>query len=176
MYDGGKIITGLVIALAFLTFPFWWNKGQAAQPKPVPVITDQTKAMGPCIQPKEKMITTHMQILDDWRNKVVRDAQRYEAQYAPKTREPEMVAVEGAIEVVDNSLLTLPVIGPTRDLVSSGDPKLNVGNAVQIERSLQNSCMKCHTSKKDFCDKCHTYANVDPTCWDCHVAPEEKKQ
>lgn len=41
--------------------------------------------------------------------------------------------------------------------------------------SLQNTCMECHTSKKDFCDKCHTEAAVSPYCWDCHVAPEEVK-
>lgn len=41
-----------------------------------------------------------------------------------------------------------------------------------FEISLQKTCMKCHTSKKDFCDKCHTAAAVSPYCWDCHIQPE----
>ncbi|HZD60659.1 MAG TPA: sulfate reduction electron transfer complex DsrMKJOP subunit DsrJ [Anaerolineae bacterium] len=39
--------------------------------------------------------------------------------------------------------------------------------------SLQNTCMNCHSNKKEFCDKCHDYAGVKPYCWDCHVAPKE---
>lgn len=41
--------------------------------------------------------------------------------------------------------------------------------------SLQNTCMKCHTSKEDFCDKCHNSAAVSPYCWDCHLPPEGVK-
>ena len=39
--------------------------------------------------------------------------------------------------------------------------------------SLQNTCMECHTSMKDFCGRCHADAGVDPYCWDCHIAPED---
>ncbi len=41
--------------------------------------------------------------------------------------------------------------------------------------SLQNTCMKCHSNKKEFCDSCHNYAGVNPYCWDCHLAPKEGK-
>lgn len=37
--------------------------------------------------------------------------------------------------------------------------------------SLQNTCMACHANKVDFCDKCHNSNNVQPYCWDCHIAP-----
>ena len=37
--------------------------------------------------------------------------------------------------------------------------------------SLQETCMGCHVNKVDFCDKCHDSNNVQPYCWDCHVAP-----
>ncbi|HET6513604.1 MAG TPA: sulfate reduction electron transfer complex DsrMKJOP subunit DsrJ [Thermodesulfovibrionales bacterium] len=40
--------------------------------------------------------------------------------------------------------------------------------------SLQNTCMHCHSNKKEFCDSCHTYMAVKPYCWDCHIAPKEK--
>lgn len=41
--------------------------------------------------------------------------------------------------------------------------------------SLSNTCMECHSSKKEFCDQCHNYMGVAPYCWDCHLEPEEKK-
>jgi hypothetical protein len=39
--------------------------------------------------------------------------------------------------------------------------------------SLQNTCMHCHSNKKEFCDSCHNYMAVKPYCWDCHIAPKE---
>ncbi len=44
-----------------------------------------------------------------------------------------------------------------------------------INMSLQNECMRCHTSKKKFCDVCHDYVAAHPYCWNCHIPPEEKK-
>jgi len=44
----------------------------------------------------------------------------------------------------------------------------------QYNISLSNTCMKCHSNKKDFCDQCHNYAAVSPYCWDCHVEPKEE--
>ena len=35
--------------------------------------------------------------------------------------------------------------------------------------SLTGTCLNCHASRDNFCTRCHDYANVDPTCWDCHV-------
>lgn len=40
--------------------------------------------------------------------------------------------------------------------------------------SLTSTCMDCHSNKSEFCDRCHDYAGVEPNCWNCHVAPEEK--
>jgi [DsrC]-trisulfide reductase subunit J len=38
--------------------------------------------------------------------------------------------------------------------------------------SLESTCLKCHASSETFCTRCHDYANVQPTCWSCHVVPE----
>jgi hypothetical protein len=43
-----------------------------------------------------------------------------------------------------------------------------------FDKSLTNTCLKCHESKQNFCDSCHTYAGVSPNCWDCHNVPKEK--
>jgi hypothetical protein len=46
----------------------------------------------------------------------------------------------------------------------------------QYNISLCNTCMKCHSNKKDFCDQCHNYAAVTPYCWNCHIEPKEGGQ
>ena len=75
MNDKNIIITGLIIFFVFLTFPFWYNMGKAS-PVPEPKLTDKAKAEKECIEPKEYMKAEHMQILDIWRDSVVRNASR----------------------------------------------------------------------------------------------------
>lgn len=45
----------------------------------------------------------------------------------------------------------------------------------QFAISLQNTCMHCHSNKKEFCDRCHSYVAVKPYCWGCHIEPKENK-
>jgi hypothetical protein len=74
MYDENKIIPLIIVFLILVTFPLWYNLGKAA-PKPDPKIDTpviQALAEKKCIEPKATMITTHMKILDEWRNDVVR--------------------------------------------------------------------------------------------------------
>ncbi|MEW6109586.1 MAG: sulfate reduction electron transfer complex DsrMKJOP subunit DsrJ [Nitrospirota bacterium] len=135
MYDGGKIIAGLIIFLALVTFPFYNNIGKAnAKPEPktdTPEILKWEQEYGrkECIESKEFMRPNHMQMLNGWRDSVVRNGDRI--------------------------------------YVNSTGKSFNM--------SLQNTCMHCHSNKKDFCDKCHNYMAVVPYCWDCHIAPKEKK-
>ena len=75
MNDKNIIITGLIIFFVFLTFPFWYNMGKAA-PVPEPKLTDKAKLAKECVEPKEYMKAEHMQILDVWRDSVVREANR----------------------------------------------------------------------------------------------------
>jgi len=78
MYNGGKIIAGLVIFLGLLTYPFYSNMGRSidkANPSlDTPVINQLEKKE--CVQPKEIMRTEHMKVLDQWRDAVVRDGMR----------------------------------------------------------------------------------------------------
>ena len=75
MYDKGKVIVGLIIFVALITFPFLYNLGKAA-PAPEPKLSEKAKAAKECIMPKSDMKTEHMQLLDIWRDTVVRSAQR----------------------------------------------------------------------------------------------------
>ena len=45
----------------------------------------------------------------------------------------------------------------------------NAGRVYQI--SLTKTCLDCHDNRDDFCTRCHDYADVTPTCWECHTTP-----
>ena len=128
MYDGGKIITGLIIGILILLFPFFYNAGKAAK-APERELTEKAKSAEECIESRSFMTTQHMKLLDQWRNEVVRDAERF---YTSSTGK-------------------------------------------MFDKSLQNTCMSCHSNKDKFCDQCHNYMGVTPFCWDCHLEPKENK-
>jgi hypothetical protein len=74
MYDKGKIITGVVIALVLVTFPLSYlaASGDGGYvPQPV-LPTDEAE----CVEPTQWMIDNHMHLLDEWRNTVVRGDDR----------------------------------------------------------------------------------------------------
>ena len=126
--DGWKIIVGLIIGLAFLLFPFWYNHGSAGK-APAPELTAKAKEAKECIAETPFMRTSHMNLLDQWRNDVVRDGERY---YTTR-------------------------------------------NNKVYYKSLQVTCLDCHSNKSKFCDQCHNYMAVTPLCWDCHIEPKENK-
>lgn len=73
MYDGGKIITGLVIFVALVTFPFWGNVGSADYKRPE--LQKVTNAKD-CIESVDYMRGNHMQLLDEWRDASLREGKR----------------------------------------------------------------------------------------------------
>ena len=75
MKDKKLIVTGVVIFLIIATFPFWYNRGKAA-PMPELVLTAKAKAAKVCVRSTEYMRADHMQLLDKWREKVVREGDR----------------------------------------------------------------------------------------------------
>jgi hypothetical protein len=81
MYDAGKIITGLVIFIGIVTFPIWGSFGDT-DVAPQPVI----KTSGTCVESAEYMRANHMQILNTWRDEVVRDNNRIYVSQQYKTQ------------------------------------------------------------------------------------------
>ncbi|OIP44026.1 MAG: cytochrome C [Deltaproteobacteria bacterium CG_4_10_14_3_um_filter_60_8] len=69
MYDLGKIIPGLIVFVGLVSFPIWYNGGDAgAIPKPEkPVLAKE------CVADIQYMRTTHMQLLMAWRDDIVRE-------------------------------------------------------------------------------------------------------
>ncbi len=128
MYDGGKIIAGLIIGIGLFLSPFFYNAGKAAK-APDPQLTVEAKKAKQCVADTAYMRTSHFQMLDEWRNTVVRDGERY----------------------------------------------YKADNGKIYYKSLQVTCMSCHSNKTKFCDQCHNYMDVAPFCWDCHIVPKESK-
>ena len=75
MKDKKWIITGIVVFMALLTLPFWYNMGKAA-PAPELELTAKAKAAKECVMPTDFMKSDHMQLLDNWRHNVVRNSER----------------------------------------------------------------------------------------------------
>ena len=82
IYNGGPIFIGIVVFLAVALFPFYSNVGKVnAKPEPktdTPAILEYEKLNGKkeCVESKEWMRGEHMQLLNQWRDSVVRDDNR----------------------------------------------------------------------------------------------------
>ena len=74
MYDGSKIIAGLVVFLIVATLPILYNAalGKTDAPPDLQKVVGETK----CVEDTEYMRANHMDLLDDWRHAVVRDGER----------------------------------------------------------------------------------------------------
>lgn len=72
MYDKGKVLTGLAIFVIIVTFPFWYNVGGASK-APNPELPTKMKN---CVKPLDYMRTSHMKLLLQWRDEVLRDGKR----------------------------------------------------------------------------------------------------
>jgi [DsrC]-trisulfide reductase subunit J len=77
MFDTGKVLVGLSIFLILLTFPFWYGKGRTAPPDlslDTPEI--QKLSVKACIESTPYMKASHMELLNGWRDAVVRDGKQ----------------------------------------------------------------------------------------------------
>ena len=79
MYDAKKVFIGLVIFLILLTFPFWYGKGRAVPALQLKIDTPEIARLAEkkCLEPTAYMRASHMELIDSWREAVVRDGQKY---------------------------------------------------------------------------------------------------
>ena len=71
MYDGGKIISGLIIFLGLITAPLWFNAASGKMGyAPKPEIPADKKE---CVEPKAFIRVNHKTLLEDWKTSVVRN-------------------------------------------------------------------------------------------------------
>ena len=74
MYNKGLVITGIVIFVVFFTSPFLI--GVMSGPPPEPELTPKAKLAKQCVEAKDYMVESHMQMLNDWRDEAVREGKR----------------------------------------------------------------------------------------------------
>jgi hypothetical protein len=78
LYDGGKILAGLLIFLGLLSIPLWYQFGKSPAAPPLSLDTPQIRSLAQkeCIEPADYMRAHHMDLIDLWRKTVVREGFR----------------------------------------------------------------------------------------------------
>ena len=128
----GKIGIFIAVFCAIMIIPFLVNAGNKSEALELDLNTPEINALAnkACVEDTEYMRSHHMQMLDQWRDEVVRG-------------------------------------GSTQYVSSTGQV---------YDKSLDDTCLRCHSNAKDFCTKCHENANVELYCWDCHGTSDTSLQ
>jgi hypothetical protein len=74
MKDKPIIISGIVVVVVVLTFPFWYALGSGRNNAP----PELDKPPGKCLEDVEYMRAHHVDLLKEWRELVVRDGKKYD--------------------------------------------------------------------------------------------------
>ena len=74
MYNKRFIIPGLAIFVLFVTFPLWFNAFSTASTVPKPELPPGAGTK--CVAPVAEMRASHMVLLNEWRDDVLRDGNR----------------------------------------------------------------------------------------------------
>jgi hypothetical protein len=74
MSDKGKIFLGLGVLVVVVAFPFWYTL-PAGSPGPKPEL-ELPAGETQCVELKDYMTAHHMEILNQWRDAVVRQGQK----------------------------------------------------------------------------------------------------
>lgn len=75
MYDGGKIIFGIIIFVIIFTSPIWINMMSSGNLIAVNLVLPENAKE--CVMDKDYMKNNHMDLLNQWRDLVVRKNIRY---------------------------------------------------------------------------------------------------
>ena len=75
MYDAAKIIVGILAFLLVITIPFWFNAATGSPSGPPELVKPVDAKM--CVAPTDYMRSSHMDLLNQWRDDVVRGGERY---------------------------------------------------------------------------------------------------
>lgn len=74
MHDAGKILTGLVIFLAVVISPMWYQSVKGAEQGPPELVLPTESEQ--CVAPTTYMRALHMDLLNEWRDDAVRTTNR----------------------------------------------------------------------------------------------------
>jgi hypothetical protein len=74
MYNKRFIIPGLAVFVLFVTFPLWFNAFSTASTVPKPELPPGGEKQ--CVAPLAEIRASHMVLLNEWRDAVLRDGER----------------------------------------------------------------------------------------------------
>jgi len=72
MFDAGKILVGLGVFVGLVTAPAWYGKGKGGPPE----LARPAGGAKQCVEATAFMRARHMELLDGWRDAVVRGAEK----------------------------------------------------------------------------------------------------
>ena len=76
MYDAGKIIVGLIIFVGLFTSPIWYDIASGEASNKPNIVLPVNEDMKECVAGTEYMRASHMDLLNEWRDEVVREGKR----------------------------------------------------------------------------------------------------
>ena len=126
MYDATKIVAGLVVFVILVTSPLWYNaaSGSSVAAPELKLPTDSTQ----CVEATEYMRASHMDLLNEWRDEVVRTGER-----------DHVSALNG--KTYDMSL--------TRTCLDCHANKAEFCDACHTYLAVSPYCWDCHVERKE---------------------------
>lgn len=130
MNDKIKIYLGLAIFLVVILFPAWYNfvNGKATYVPDLKIETKDVPGKETCVMEAEKMRTDHMDLLNDWRDIVVREGHRDYTAWNGRKYEMSL----------------------TRTCMDCHSDKENFCDKCHTYMSVSPYCWECHISPEDL--------------------------
>jgi len=125
------IIFGLAIFVLTVLSPFWFNIVTVTQAAPEPELVGKAKAEKKCVLDKYDMRANHMSLLDEWRDSVVRDADR-------KYKAANGHTFNMSLSTGENSCL------------GCHEDKAKFCDSCHNYASVSPYCWECHTNPKEI--------------------------
>jgi hypothetical protein len=127
MYDAGKIVAGIAVFLVLVTSPLWFNALSADSPEP-PQLPKPANGATQCVEDTEWMRASHMDLLNEWREEVVRSNERL------YTSELTGVAYEKSL---------------TRTCLGCHERKAEFCDSCHTYMAVSPYCWDCHVDPKE---------------------------
>ncbi len=125
MHDTGKVLVGLGVFAALATGPVWYALGRGGTGGP-PELPKPANGAKQCVEPVAVMRARHMELLNAWRDAVVRNADRV------------YVATDGRRHEMS---LTGTCLGCHED-------QEKFCNKCHVYAGVETFCFDCHKAKK----------------------------
>lgn len=125
------IVVGLAIFVLAVLSPFWFNLMTVTAAAPEPELLGKAKTEKKCVLDKMDMRANHMSLLDEWRDSVVRDADR------------KYTAANG-------HTFTMSLSTGENSCLGCHEDKAKFCDSCHDYASVRPYCWECHTNPKEI--------------------------